>query len=274
MNERNRLTAHSIQHTMMIPLYSRAAAGRRFPEILRDHTAERIMAETKADLRGIRTVYDSEYAALLCLLRAERADDRVRDHLGRYPDATVINLGAGLDDTFGRIDNGRVRWYNLDLPDAIAYREQFLPATERSMNLAFSAFDLDWLAEVRVAAETPVLVLANGLFQYFPAVRIRSLVAGLCRRFASGELFFDAGSWFGIWVANQMVRWTGNTGAGMHFWVNRPDTLFEWSPRIVQVEVQTFFSGLPAATRLNPITRFMIWGAKLLGSARLISLRW
>ena len=61
MNERNRLTAHSIQHTMLIPLYSRAAAGRRFPEILRDHTAERIMAETKADLKGIRTVYDSEY---------------------------------------------------------------------------------------------------------------------------------------------------------------------------------------------------------------------
>ena len=46
------------------------------------------------------------------------------------------------------------------------------------------------------------------------------------------------------------------------------------SARIVQVEVQTFFSGLPAATRLNPITRFMIWGAKLLGSAWLISLRW
>jgi O-methyltransferase involved in polyketide biosynthesis len=38
------------------------------------------------------------------------------------PKGTVINLGAGLDDTFSRVDNGRVSWYNLDLPDASACR--------------------------------------------------------------------------------------------------------------------------------------------------------
>lgn len=47
----------------------------------------------------------------------------LRDH----PDAVIVNLGAGLDTTFQRIDNGRIFWYGLDLPDSIDLRKRLIP---------------------------------------------------------------------------------------------------------------------------------------------------
>ena len=41
--------------------------------------------------------------------------------LAAHHDATVIELGCGLDTSFSRIDNGRLRWYDLDLPEVIDF---------------------------------------------------------------------------------------------------------------------------------------------------------
>ncbi len=50
----------------------------------------------------------------------------VKAHIKEQPHASVVNLGAGLDTEFYRIDNGTIRWYDLDLPDVIEIRKQIL----------------------------------------------------------------------------------------------------------------------------------------------------
>ncbi|RVO72342.1 CYTH domain-containing protein [Sinorhizobium meliloti] len=43
------------------------------------------------------------------------------ESIERYPEATVLNLGCGLDSRIFRIDPGPgVRWFELDFPDAFA----------------------------------------------------------------------------------------------------------------------------------------------------------
>ena len=44
-------------------------------------------------------------------------DQMVGAFLEEHPDATVVNIACGLDTRVYRLDNGQVRWYNLDLPD-------------------------------------------------------------------------------------------------------------------------------------------------------------
>ena len=46
----------------------------------------------------------------------------VRDYLKSHPNAAVVNLGCGLDNTGRTCDNGRCKIYNLDFPDVIALR--------------------------------------------------------------------------------------------------------------------------------------------------------
>ena len=35
-------------------------------------------------------------------------------------------MGYGLDTTFGWVDNGKLRWYDLGLPDVIELRSKFV----------------------------------------------------------------------------------------------------------------------------------------------------
>jgi O-methyltransferase involved in polyketide biosynthesis len=213
----------TVQSTMLIPLYGRMIAGKRFPDILRDAAAERICESVSYDFSGISKIYGGEYASLTCMIRAARMDERARAFIDANPDGTVVNLGAGLDDTFSRVDNGRVRWYNLDLPDAIAYRERFIAPAERCQNIAKSMFDYSWLDEVESPAGAPVLILAAGLFFYFDRAQIRELFSRIVGRFPRGELFFETCSESGTKIANRMVKKTGNSGAEMKFWVNRAE---------------------------------------------------
>jgi O-methyltransferase involved in polyketide biosynthesis len=49
-------------------------------------------------------------------------DRALKAYLTDEPQATVVNLGCGFDTTFQRVDNGTMRWIDLDLPDVIELR--------------------------------------------------------------------------------------------------------------------------------------------------------
>ena len=51
-------------------------------------------------------------------------DELVEDFIDRNSDCTIVNIACGLDTRFYRMDNGKLRWYNLDLPETIAVRDQ------------------------------------------------------------------------------------------------------------------------------------------------------
>jgi O-methyltransferase involved in polyketide biosynthesis len=81
-----------------------------------------------------------------------------------------------------------VRWYDLDLPEVIAFRRQFLDETERMRFVAGSVLDFAWLDQLPIEPGNRFLFLAEGLFMYLPPEGVRSLVMTLCARFPGAEL--------------------------------------------------------------------------------------
>ena len=75
-------------------------------------------------------------------------DQMVGAFLEEHPDATVVNIACGLDTRVYRLDNGQVRWYNLDLPEVIDIRRRFLNEHGRISMIAKSAMDESWAAEI------------------------------------------------------------------------------------------------------------------------------
>jgi O-methyltransferase involved in polyketide biosynthesis len=205
MENNTGLHGQTVQSTMLLPVYGRAKASRMFPDILRDDEAIRIVDGMEYDFTQIDKSYATEYGSLCCLLRAKRLDERCLAYLRGHPNGTVVNIGSGLDTTFGRVDNGAVRWHNLDLPDAMAFRHKFIPAPGRGADIARSMFDYAWLDEVE-SADGTVFILAGGLFYYFEESRLRDLVARIAEHFPRGELFFDAQSKTAVKISNRMVR--------------------------------------------------------------------
>jgi O-methyltransferase involved in polyketide biosynthesis len=225
------------------------------------------------DFTQIDKSYGTEYASLCCLLRSKRFDERGLTYIRKHPNGTVINLGSGLDTSFSRVDNGSIRWYNIDLPDAMEFRHRFIPVPERCTDIAQSMFDYSWLDEIETA-DGSVFILAGGLFYYFEETQIRELIDCVAQHFPRGEIFFDAQSKMAIKISNRMVRKTGNKGSEMLFYVNNAQKLKNWSPKICEVERVTFFRGLQKETRFKLSSRVNMWLLDKLKMGLLVSLRW
>jgi len=57
------------------------------------------------------------------VVRLREFDRFARNFLDKNPTATVVYIGCGLDARFQRLDNGKVRWFDLDLPDVIIVQQ-------------------------------------------------------------------------------------------------------------------------------------------------------
>ena len=114
----------------------------------------------------------------------------VRDYLKSHPKAAVVNLGCGLDSTGRNCDNGNCRIYNLDFPDVIAVRNELLPAGEREENIPCNLNDTAWLDKIN--ASEGAVFFAAGVFYYFLAEQVRTLVRAMAYAFPGGVLVFDA----------------------------------------------------------------------------------
>ena len=75
------------------------------------------------------------FGALEVAMRQSDLAFEVRDYLKGHPNAAVVNLGCGLDNTGRTCNNGRCKIYNLDFPDVIALRQRLLPAGDREQNI-------------------------------------------------------------------------------------------------------------------------------------------
>ncbi|WP_414167283.1 class I SAM-dependent methyltransferase [Streptoverticillium reticulum] len=178
-------------------------------------------------------------------LRSLTFDRAVRQYTDRYPEATVVALGEGLETGFWRVDNGRLRWLSVDLPEAAALRRELLPEHPRVRILARSATDLRWLDEIDTP-ERGVIVTAQALMMYLHPEEVRGIVAACAERLPGGAMVLDS-----------MPRWiTGLTREGRirigrltippMYWSMAPGerrTLYEVHPRITEVRPLTMPRG-------------------------------
>jgi O-methyltransferase involved in polyketide biosynthesis len=126
------------------------------------------------------------------LLRMREFDRLARAFLTQHPDGVIVDLGCGLDTRFERIDNGRVEWYGLDLPEVIELRKELLEETPRSRCIGRSVLDSSWMDTLCDQADRHFLFLAEGVLYYIELTQAQELVRELARRFPGAELIFDA----------------------------------------------------------------------------------
>ena len=114
----------------------------------------------------------------------------LRDYLRRHPNAAVVNLGCGLDDTGRSCDNGTCKIYNLDFSGVIAVRDALLPAGDQEENIACDLNDTSWFR--RIDASGGAVFFAAGVFYYFLTEQVRALVQAMTKAFPGSRLVFDA----------------------------------------------------------------------------------
>lgn len=193
----NKVSLQGVPETMLQTLYARAAHSQKPGHKFYDARSIEIVSQLDYDFSKAKS--DAAMSAGV-IARTILLDRMVGNFIKDNPEAAVINIACGLDTRFYRVDNGRIRWYNIDLPETIAMRRRFLDENGRVSVIAGSAMEESWADQV----ETPkgkTLVVIEGLVMYLTEADVKQILSIISRRFDSVEVIMETMS---PWIVKHM----------------------------------------------------------------------
>jgi O-methyltransferase involved in polyketide biosynthesis len=186
MASRQRIQLGQVQESLLVPLYARALDSLKKRPILKDPKAVEMVQSIDWDFRR----FNQRRRVVACTLRTAMFDEWVKGFLSRYPEGTVVEIGAGLNTRFERLDNGTLHWFDLDLPDAVELRRKFFTDSGRRVTLAGSILDPGWMAAVR-QSPGPYCFVAEAVFIYLTEQEVKAALAQIAGNFPRVSIAFD-----------------------------------------------------------------------------------
>lgn len=202
--------------TLLVPLWARAQESLRADPVLYDPSALEVANALDFDFSLLRRAQATQ---LGCCVRGALVDTWVRRFLRRHPGGTVVELGAGLNDRFRRVDNGRVNWVSVELPEVAELRRHFFPEMPRRRLVAASALQPDWMHAVREIGNGPVFIASEGVLVYWTETEVQRLFGMIAQGLPGARLAFDA-------MSPLVLRHQSHHDAMRHFAAR-----FTWSVR-------------------------------------------
>jgi len=241
-----------VSETLLLPLWARAqcSSGHHLP--LNDTKAIELVENIDYDFSKIDKAFGFE-SLLINTARTKQFDNKIKAYIAEHSHASVINLGAGLDTTFYRVDNGLIHWYDLDLPMVIDIRRQLLPEPDRVTYISKSLFDPSWCEDIE-HTEGGVFMIAGGLFYYFEESQVKQFFSLLADNLPSSEIAFDVVSKLSAFFSIWSVRRMGIHGVRAKWSIKNADKMTKWDKRITVIDQFPMFKN---------IARDPVWGSQI-----------
>ena len=242
---KHKIEKNTVQETLIIPLFARKVCSELYPNLYRDETAVRLIDQFDYDFSEAEKNSHSlmqRFGSLEVAMRQYDLAFEVRDYLKNHPNATVVNLGCGLDSTGRACDNGGCKIYNLDFPDVIAVRNELLPAGDREENIPCDLNDTAWFSQID--ATGGAIFFASGVFYYFLTEQVKALVQRMADAFPGGVLAFDAANRTAVkMIAKTWLKSAKIKDVGAYFAVSdAPQEIGLWDSRL-QVSSRGYMLG-------------------------------
>lgn len=225
---------NTVQETLIIPLYGRKMCSEKFPDFYQDYFAQALCDKLAYDFSELEKKKNSflyEFGALEAAMCQLDIMWEIKDYLKAYPEATIVNLGCGLDETAKACDNGFCHMVNIDFEDVIAIRNQLIEPSEREINLASDLKDYSWMD--KVDGSHGVIFFAAGVFHYLKKEEVKNLVLELSERFPKGTLVFDSVGKFGLKIMmKKVLKNMKIDNVEGYFYMDDPKEL-DWSDKIM-----------------------------------------
>lgn len=188
-----------VNKTLYIPLYGKAKVSKK-NIILKDPTAEHIWAQESFSLKGKSK---SKWLAYYMGMRAWVFDGWLRAMMRKYPEATVLHIGCGMDSRIHRVGNHRKvalepqeqdgfkskqYWYDIDFEDVIKERKKYYEETDTYHMIASDARNTAYLSNI---SGTQAIVVMEGISMYLKPEELEKLMADLSRYYTSIHILMD-----------------------------------------------------------------------------------
>lgn len=193
----NAVDLTGVPETMLQTMYARAVYSQKPDHIFYDGKAIEIAQALNYDFSK------ADKDALMgsgVLARTILLDRMVKQFIDENPTGTVVNIACGLDTRFYRVDNGQIRWYNLDLPETIAVCRRFLWEEGRVSMIPCSAMDPSWADRIAPDGEK-VLAVIEGLSMYLTRQDVEKILDIIAARFHNVKVIME---FMNPWVAEHV----------------------------------------------------------------------
>ena len=268
--EKIKVELGEIQKTLLLPLWGRAVESQKEDPRLVDGMAVEIISKIDHDFTTIAKNI-SWLSQFSWVARSFHVDNTILGFIKNNPQATIVNIGSGLDTTFERVDNGQIIFYDLDLPDVINLRKKFFRENERRKTISSSLFEDKWLSQLQI--KDGILFIAAGVFYFFDEKQIKDFFTLIADHFPGCEIFFDSASPLGVKIANKKVLKKGGMDetAILKWGIKSAKSIEKWDNRIQLVKEFPMFEGMK--TGLPFKMKYGLWMSDLLKIMSMVHLR-
>ena len=243
--EKYHIEKNAVQETLVIPLYGRKICSEYYPDLFEDKEAVMLCDSLDYDFSSKEKMMKSPAGLFGALEVAQRHYDllwEIRDYLKKHPEAAVVNLGCGLDDSFQKADNGSCHGYNIDFPDVIKIRNELLGAKEREENIGCDLNDYSWMD--KIDGSKGAVFFAAGVFYYLKTDDVRKLVNELNRRFPEGVLVFDSCNTLGARMMRKTwLKQAGISDVNAYFSLEDKTEIEKWGLKLKSVTSKSYMRG-------------------------------
>ena len=240
---------NTVQETLIIPLFARKICSERFPQLFKDEEAIRICEMLDYDFAAKAKKMNSSIGLFGALEVAQRQYDlgwEVREYLSEHPNASVVNLGCGLDDTFRKCDKGSCHGFNIDMPDVINVRNELLQEGKREENIPCDLNNFSWMEKIIETnpVENGAVFFASGVFYYFKTEEVKKLVCKMAEKFPGSVLVFDSCNQRGAKLMTKTwLKEAGLKDVSAFFSLEDETVLAGWSSLIKSVSSKSYMRG-------------------------------
>ncbi len=269
MTQKIKVKTDTVEETLLLPLWGRAYETQKKNPRLMDEKAVEIIKSIDYDFSEIEKTQGMSQHGWIA--RSIHTDKMARTFIEKHSAATIVNIGCGLDTTFSRIDNGKILFYELDLPDVIELRKNFYQDSERHQSIASSFLEMEWFDNIIV--QDGLLLLAGGVLYYFEEEQIRQFFIAVADHFSTCDFYFDSLSPACLKMAKKAVLKKGGMGMKQEggWGLKRIKSLESWDNRIKVMDSIPMYQGVKKEISLKQKIALTI--SDLLGFCSMVHIR-
>ena len=113
------MNLEGVEKTMLLTLYTKAKHSQEKNHKFFDFKAIDVISEIDYDFSIADKDYQMQWGVIS---RTIVLDDMVSKYIRSHPECTIVNIASGMDTRFNRLDNGIIKWYNVDLENSAKFR--------------------------------------------------------------------------------------------------------------------------------------------------------
>lgn len=237
-----------VAETMLQTLYARAKESNKPDHKIYDAKAVEIVEKMNYDFG----MADKDMAMSSGVVARTIVLDRmVKAFIQAHPDVAVINIACGMDTRFYRVDNGQIRWYNLDLPVTMEVRKRYINENERVTLIEASAMDEAWADKIETGGR-PVLVIVEGLTMYLQKDDVKQILKIIDTNFSKVTVYMEILN--PIFVKKNFEKSIQQSGAVFTFGARNGQELSDLAPSLHWTEDRSLVEGM---IEIAPIYRVL-----------------